>query len=171
MGELPLCRVNATCKAFRRVGVDYGGPLFVKTSKGRGIRKTKAYICLFLCLVTKAIHIELVSDLSTNLFLAAFKRFIARRGPVSYLLSDGGINFIGAKRQLNEIFDLISSEKYTNELIEELTALRIEFHIQAPAAPHHSGVWESNVKSVKTHLYRVLGTHTLTYEELNTRLI
>lgn len=170
MGDLPSVRVTQV-KPFERCGVDYAGPVFVTLTRRRGQRSQKAYICLFVCLSTKAVHIELVSDLSTEMFLAAFKRFLARRGPVSLILSDGGKNFVGARRRLGEIYTLINTEEFNREIIQELTPRRIEFKINPPYSPHFGGLWETNIKSVKTHLYRVLGKQILTYEELNTLLV
>ena len=170
MGNLPEFRVTQ-CKPFSKCGVDYAGPLFVTLSRRRGIKSQKAYICLFVCLVTKALHIELVSDLSTDLFLLAFKRFISRRGPVSLIMSDGGRNFVGARRKLSKIYDLVYSSDFNKEIIRELTPQKIEFKINPPLSPHMGGIWESNIKCVKTHLFRVVGNQILTYEELNTVLI
>ena len=64
----------------------------------------KAYICVFVSLTVKAIHLELVSDLTTEAFVAALRRFIARRGKLSLIWSDNGSNFIGANREIKELF-------------------------------------------------------------------
>lgn len=154
MADLPACRVQET-KAFVHTGVDYAGPIKVTLCRRRGQRSQKAYICLFICFVTKAVHIELVTDVSSDTFISAFKRFISRRGPVSYLYSDNGTNFVGAKAQLQELL----ANRY-----------RIEWKMIPPRAPHFGGLWESNIKSIKTHLYRVIGSQLLTYEEFSTVL-
>lgn len=153
MADLPSYRVQET-KAFVHTGVDYAGPINITLCRRRGQRSQKAYICLFICLVTKAVHIELTTDLSSDTFISAFKRFISRRGPVSHMYSDNGTNFVGAKSQINEL----------------LTDRRIEWHMIPPRAPHFGGIWESNIKSIKLHLYRVIGSQLLTYEELLTVL-
>lgn len=153
MADLPAYRVQET-KAFVHTGVDYAGPINITLCRRRGQRSQKAYICLFICLVTKAVHIELASDLSSEAFISSFKRFISRRGPVSHMYSDNGTNFVGAKSQINEL----------------LTDHRIEWHMIPPRAPHFGGLWESNIKSMKLHLYRVIGSQLLTYEELLTVL-
>lgn len=97
MGELPTPRVT-TSRPFTHVGVDYAGPYDVRTSKGRGHKTHKAYISLFVCLSTKVMHLELVSDLTSTGFIAAFKRFIARRGSPSDIYSDNGTNFCAANK-------------------------------------------------------------------------
>ena len=170
MGNLPEFRVNQV-KSFVHTGVDYIGPFFVSHLRRRGIKSQKAYICLFICLTTKALHLELVTDLTSDLFLAAFKRFISRRGPVSVIVSDGGTNFLGAKHKINELYSLLTAETHNKYLTRQLADLRIQFKTNPPYGPHFGGIWESNVKSVKTHLFKVIGTQILTYEELNTILV
>jgi hypothetical protein len=98
MGNLPSKRVQPA-RPFINCGVDYAGPIVIKQSKGRGKNSIKAYVALFICLATKAIHLELVTDCSTETFLGALKRFIARRGMVSSIYSDNGTNFVGANRE------------------------------------------------------------------------
>lgn len=65
---------------FIMTGVDYGGPLHLKCHKDRGTKKLKAYKALFMCFVTEAIHMELVTDLTKDPFIVALRRFTARRG-------------------------------------------------------------------------------------------
>jgi hypothetical protein len=99
MGNLPSERVQPQ-RPFLISGVDYAGPYLIKTNNLRNTRKVKAYIALFVCFSTKAVHLELVGDLSTESFLAAFKRFTSRRGHVKQIFSDNGSNFVGAEREL-----------------------------------------------------------------------
>lgn len=87
MGELPYERVTRSYP-FQNTGVDYAGPFHVLNTVGRGIKTHKTYIVLFICLATRAIHLELANDYSTDGFLAAFKRFVSRRGLPSLLFSD-----------------------------------------------------------------------------------
>ncbi|XP_026481068.1 uncharacterized protein LOC113387893 [Ctenocephalides felis] len=170
MADLPSPRVMEA-KPFQHTGTDYAGPFRVTMGKFRGVKSSKAYICLFICFSTKAIHIELASDLTTSTFLNCFKRFISRRGPVSCLYSDRGTNFVGAKSELKDIFQLINSKTFSASLNSKLHKHNINWSFNPPAAPHFGGLWESNIKSIKAHLYRVIGEQILTYEELNTVLI
>ncbi|XP_026482644.1 uncharacterized protein LOC113390406 [Ctenocephalides felis] len=170
MADLPSPRVMEA-KPFQHTGTDYAGPFRVTMEKFRGVKSSKAYICLFICFSTKAIHIELASDLTTSTFLNCFKRFISRRGPVSCLYSDRGTNFVDAKSELKDIFQLINSKSFSASLNSELHKHNINWSFNPPAAPHFGGLWESNIKSIKAHLYRVIGEQILTYEELNTVLI
>lgn len=157
MGDLPPARVSQV-KAFSNSGVDFAGPVLITLGKHRGIRTQKAYICVFICLVTKALHLEVVSDLTSEAFLAAFRRFVARRGRCSDLFSDRGTNFVGANKIL---------KTYCENACESLT---IRWHFNPPASPHFGGIWEAAVKSVKTNLIRVIGIQILTFEELSTVL-
>lgn len=79
MADLPKERVTAA-KPFSKTGVDYAGPFQIRRSKGRGISSTKGYVAIFVCLATKAIHLEVVGDLTTESFLGALARFVSRRG-------------------------------------------------------------------------------------------
>ncbi|GIY59832.1 reverse transcriptase [Caerostris darwini] len=78
MSDLPTTRISPS-PTFLRCGVDYAGPFQIRASKGRGSKSFKAYIALFVCFTTRAIHLELVTDLSADAFIAALKRFISRR--------------------------------------------------------------------------------------------
>ncbi|GFX01249.1 integrase catalytic domain-containing protein [Trichonephila clavipes] len=80
MGNLPKHRVTLE-RPFFSCGIDYAGPVLIKCNKGRGAKSTKGYIALFVCLATKAVHIEAVGDLTTDSFIAALRRFSARRAP------------------------------------------------------------------------------------------
>ncbi|XP_014487250.1 PREDICTED: uncharacterized protein LOC106751021, partial [Dinoponera quadriceps] len=100
MGDLPSVRVTAPARSFLHCGLDYAGPVSIRVSSGRGIKSRKAYIALFICLATQAIHLELVSDYSTPAFLNAYSRFCARRGLPLSIYSDNGTTFVGADRAL-----------------------------------------------------------------------
>ncbi|CAH2096333.1 unnamed protein product [Euphydryas editha] len=165
MGNLPSERLDAGFP-FERTGVDYAGPIMIMNRKGRGARQIKSYICLFVCFITKAVHIELVTSLSTDDYILALKRFIGRRGKPVAIYSDNGRNFVGAEKEIrNLIYD--NSQK-----INDYTSCEgIDFNFTPPYAPHFGGLWESGVRSCKHHLKRIVGNAKLTYEEMNTVLI
>ncbi|XP_011861755.1 PREDICTED: uncharacterized protein LOC105558592, partial [Vollenhovia emeryi] len=160
-------RVTPPHRCFASTGVDYAGPIKVRSSSGRGIKSHKAYVALFICLATRAIHIELVSDYSTGAFISAFKRFCSRRGLPQAVYSDNGTTFVGADRELTaSLRSALRDSNFRND-----TALdKISWHFIPPSAPHFGGLWEAGVKSVKHHMRRVLGDHTLSFEELSTFL-
>lgn len=168
MGSLPPVRTTPT-KAFLRSGVDYAGPIQLRTSKGRGHKSYKGYICLFVCMVTRAVHIDVVSEMTSRGFLETFKRFIARRGHCSDLYSDNGTYFVGAAKDLRE---LLQSERSTmiEEIAEGLAIKGTTWHFIPPRAPNFGGLWEAAIKSTKFHIKRVIGEATLTFEEMSTLL-
>lgn len=112
-------------------------------------------------------HLEIVSSLTTEAFLLAFKRFIARKLSPRHMYSDRGTNFIGAKNELPRLFQNAKSEQ-TMEVRESLLQNQIEWHMIPAHAPHFGGLWEAGVKSTKFHLKRVLGDAKLTFEEFTT---
>ncbi|XP_070170868.1 uncharacterized protein [Polyergus mexicanus] len=101
MGNLPQV---TPARLFLHTGVDYARPMWLHTSRGRGQRATKAFLVVFVCLSTRAVHLDVASDYSADAFLAALRRFIARRGLCRALYSDCGTNFVGANAQLRALF-------------------------------------------------------------------
>ncbi|EZA52947.1 hypothetical protein X777_07643, partial [Ooceraea biroi] len=167
MGELPAVRVSAPTRCFVHTGLDYAGPVHVRASAGRGIVTRKAYIALFICLATRAVHLELVSDYSTTAFLSAFTRFCSRRGLPNSVYSDNGTTFVGADREMTLAYrNALQDPDFLNSTASD----KVSWHFVPPSAPHFGGLWEAEIKSVKHHLRRVLGSHTLTYEEFTTLL-
>lgn len=164
MGQLPPERIIPS-RPFLHSGVDYAGPLTLKTWKGRCHRTYKAYIALFVCHVTSEVHLELVTDYSTDAFIAAYT---ARRGLCATLMSDCGTNFKGADVELQRFF--LTSTKELGHLASVLANDGTQWKFNPPNAPHFGGKWKAGVKSVKYHLKRVIGDSTLTYEEMNTLL-
>jgi len=161
MADLPSYRVQPH-RPFSHVGMDYGGPFLVKEHRRRNAHSVKVYLALFICMSVKAVHLEIVSDLSTDAFLAALDRFVARRGIPSNLYSDCGTNYVGAARQLKLLFrDAKAQDRLS-------THLNCTWHFNPPAAPHFGGIWEAGIKSVKFHLKHVIGQQVLTYEEFYT---
>lgn len=168
MGDLPRSRIERA-SAFSHVGVDFAGPIMIR----QGIRKAslvKGYICVFVCLVTKAIHLEAVEDLSTAAFLAALQRFVSRRGVPEQIWSDNGTNFVGARNQLRELFQLFRREATEKKVFEFCQARQIEWSTIPPNAPHFGGLWEAGVKSVKSVLYKVMKQAALNIIEFATLL-
>ena len=101
MGSKLQCHVQPTYSAFKRISVNFAGPF--ETRQGGGKPRQKRYLCVFYCLRTKAIHLEMAYGLDTDSFLLAFMRFIARRGRPSHVTSDNATNFVGADRELRHL--------------------------------------------------------------------
>ncbi|XP_066600040.1 uncharacterized protein [Prorops nasuta] len=167
MGDLPSSRVTPT-RPFSTTGLDYAGPFKLRFAKGRGQRSYKEYIALFICFATKAIHLEAVSDLTTQSFLAAFRRFSSRRGICLRIYSDNGTNFQGADKELRALFK--SSSEFYQHIGKELAEQGIIWEFIPPNSPHFGGLWEAGVKATKHHLIRIIGEHSLTFEEFATIL-
>ena len=156
MGQLPKERVTPDA-VFYNISVDYTGPLHIKQGSTRKPVIVKAYVCVFVSLSTRAVHLEAVSDLTSKAF---------RRGKPTLLWSDHGTNFIGAKRILQELY-----ENQNNQIISDFCSTQgIHWDFIPEHAPNFGGLWKSVVKSFKTHIYRVVGTTRLTVEELTTVL-
>lgn len=112
---------------------------------------------------------EVVTEYTTKAFIAAYKRFISRRGICATLYSDCDTNFFGADAELQRRFN--SASKELQELATLLANNGTEWRFNPPSTPHFGGKWEAAVKSTKFHLRRVIGDSMLTYEELSTLLI
>ncbi|GFY02635.1 integrase catalytic domain-containing protein [Trichonephila clavipes] len=134
MGDLPKQRITQT-RPFEIVGIDFAGPILTKCQYLRKANKFKSYICLFICLATKAVHLELVSTLSTDAMLAALRRFIARRGHPSEIHSDNGTNFIGANNYLKQLYMLV--KEHSIQKWKSLLKLRQHFWDRWPKEVLH----------------------------------
>lgn len=167
MGDLPSDRVTQS-RPFSGVATDFAGPFSVKTTTLRNARVVKAYLCVFVCLATKAVHLEVVSALSTEAFVAALDRFVSRRGLPSLIRSDNGTNYRGTANYLNDVYKFL--ENNVDNLSQTLARKGVTWRFSPPNCPHWGGIFEAAVKSAKTHLRRVIGETVLTFEELATVL-
>ncbi|XP_072375310.1 uncharacterized protein [Diabrotica undecimpunctata] len=169
MGNLPKVRITPS-RPFQNVGCDFGGPFLIKSSKLRKAPMQKCYISIFVCLATKAVHIELVSSLSTDSFLLCLKRFIARRGLPSLIYSDNATNFAGSKNELKDLREFFKSPSFSNDMQNFATQNFIEWKFIPPHSPHWGGIWEAAIKSAKYHIRRMIGNAYLVFEEFSTIL-
>ncbi|XP_048253862.1 uncharacterized protein LOC125381400 [Haliotis rufescens] len=162
MGNLPKVRVVCSMRAFVQAGVDFAGPFL--TVQGRGKSRQKRYLCLFTCLATRAVHLEIAFGLDTNSFLNALFRMAHRRGMPKEIISDNGTNFVGAVKELKELVTSLDSDITKSKLANR----GIVWRFNPPNAPHFGGVFESMVKSAKRAIYAVLSSSDVTDEELMT---
>ena len=128
----------------------------------------KGYISIFICMATRAVHIELVEDYSSEAFIAAFHRFTARRGHCKELYSDQGTNFVRADTQLRHM--LSESGEFYSQVTRTFTQEGTCWKFNPPSAPHFGGLWEAAVKSAEFHIHSVIGEQVLTFSELSTLL-
>jgi len=131
----------------------------------------KAWFAIFVCLKTKAFHIEAVTDLTSKAFIAAFQRFIARRSKPTDLYSDNGTTFHGSKRLLDEMRLLAMEQRKDENLANFFANKGILRHFTPPSALHFEGIWEAGDRSIKLHMKSIMGSSALTFEELSTVLI
>ncbi|XP_058816019.1 uncharacterized protein LOC131679327 [Topomyia yanbarensis] len=168
MGDLPASRVTVS-RPFSRTGVDYFGPLYVRPVPRR--TSVKAYVAICVCLCTEAVHLELVTDLSTDRFLQALRRFVARRGRCTDIYSDNGTNFVGARNKLQDFLRLLKDSHHNDVVSKQLAKEGIQWHFNPPSAPHFGGIWEAAVRSAKNHLLKVVGETPVSPEDMNTLLV
>ncbi|GBM63597.1 hypothetical protein AVEN_65876-1 [Araneus ventricosus] len=168
MGNLPAERVTPSAP-FLNSGVDICGPFQIKLKNQRKGIYSKVYVAIFVCLATKAIHLETVTDLTTDAFIAALKRLCARRGRIATLMSDNASNFKGAASELNSLKKLICK---TNEtLANYLSSEAIQWKFIPPRFPNFGRLWEAGIKSFKHRLHRTLTNCKITIEEFETIVI
>ncbi|XP_070546549.1 uncharacterized protein [Ptychodera flava] len=162
MADLPADRVQPHQPPFTNVGVDYFGPIEVKIKRS----SVKRYGVIFTCLAVRAVHIEVADSLSTDSFINALRRFIARRGPVKMIRSDNGTNFVGARRILQEEIDKWNQQKIQDNLLQD----NIEWKFNPPYGSHFGGVWERQIRTVRQLLLSLVKQQQLTDESLRTFL-
>lgn len=120
-------------------------------------------------MVTRAVHLEAETDMTAKGFIAAFRRFTARGGNYQDLYSDNGTNFVGADKQMQEMFNSAQSS-LPGELSELLSLEKTTWHYIPPHSPNFGGLWESSLRGTKTHLKKVVGNSIITNEEMSTVL-
>ena len=125
---------------------------------------------MFVSLSVKAVHLEPVSDLTSDAFIATLRRFIAPRRKPSVIMSDHGTNFVGANREIKEMYDFLKEQRTRGEISDFCSPQNIQWKFIPERAPHFGGLWEATVKSMKFHFKRVIGDIKLNFEELMTVL-
>ncbi|CAB0010986.1 unnamed protein product, partial [Nesidiocoris tenuis] len=166
MGQLPPSRTTVS-SAFLTVGIDYAGPFSISAARLRGIATLKAYLVVIVCFVSKAVHFEVATSLSTPSFIAAFRRFCDRRGNPTHVYSDNGGNFVGAASELRRLQSLINDPEH-----RELSAAThgTQWHFIPPRAPHFGGLWEATVKQAKRLIHTTMKDQRLDLEAFQSLL-
>ena len=164
MAPLPELRTRKSLRAFSHISVDFGGPCMTK--QGRGSIRHKRYLCLFTCLETRAVHLEVAYSLDTDSFLDAFFRMTSRRGVPKDVVCDNGTNFVGGSNELKELEALDQ-----NKIQDTTSSHRINWHFNPPAGPHVSGVHGIMIKAAKKAIYAILGSADITDEELLSAIV
>ena len=159
MAPLPQNRLTTSLRAFTKTAVDFGGPFM--TMQGRGRPRQKRYLCLFTCLASRAIHLEMAYGLDVDSFVNTLSRMINRRGIPEEMLSDNGTNFVAANKELCELY----KDPKTKAAVADKG---IKWTFNPPYAPHFGGVFKIMIKSAKRAITAILKNAEVNDEELMT---
>ncbi|XP_067305911.1 uncharacterized protein [Pseudorasbora parva] len=143
MADLPEERMEMT-PPFTYCGIDCFGPFYVKEAR----KELKKYGLIFTCMCSRAIHIEMLDDLTTDAFINALRGFIAIRGHVRQLRCDQGTNFVGAR---GEFMNAMKNMDH-----EQLKEYGCEFIMNFPSSSHMGGVWERQIRTIRSILTAML---------------
>ncbi|PFX16015.1 hypothetical protein AWC38_SpisGene19739 [Stylophora pistillata] len=149
-------------RPFAQTAVDFAGPFYAVQRREKP--RQKRWLCLFTCLETRAVHLEMAWELDTNTFLSAFARFNSRRGVPKEVTSDRGTNFVGAVSGLKKVIRQLDRKHLQTKTVE----LGVIWRFNPPAAPHFGGAHGVIVKAAKKATYAVVGERDVNDEELIT---
>lgn len=145
---------------FTYTGVDFTGALYVR----RGGTEVKVYLCLFTCATTRAVHLEVVQDLTAESFLLTFRKFASRRSLPRMMISDNGSTYLSAAEDLKSLMEL-------PEVKKELSRRGVTWRFIPKRAPWYGGFWERLVGLTKTALKKVLGRRHISLTVLETIIV
>ena len=143
---------------FSHVGVDHTGSFSIKDTQGR---KSKAYICLFVCAMTRAVHLEVVDNLTATSFIMCLRRLAAAKGMPTLILSDNHKKFIAGEIFLLDLQQDPSVREY-------LSSKNVRWKHQTPRSPWMGGYFERLVRTIKASLATAISRKLLTLEEFTT---
>ena len=169
MGELPSSRVTPA-RPFSTIGVDFAGPVTYKEGNVRKPTVKKGYICVYVCFVIKAVHLDLVADMTTEAFLASLRRFSAIYGAPTHIWSDNGSNFTGVNREIQQMYNQLQTTASRQHLEHWAHTRNCQWTFSPSRAPHFGGLWEAAVKAMKLLLRKTTKDRTLRVDELQTLL-
>ncbi|XP_013412394.1 uncharacterized protein LOC106175106 [Lingula anatina] len=147
MADLPSDRVEASCP-FEYSAMDCFGPFIVKQNR----KEFKRYGLLFTCLCSRAVHVEMLDDMSSDAFINALRCFISIRGKVRQIRSDQGSNFVGAKNEFTAALKEMDAQKVACYLANQ----DCDFLMNAPHSSHVGGVWERQIRTIRNVLAGVI---------------
>ena len=160
VAALPEFRVQSV-PPFTNVGIDFAGPLYYKT---KNAKMEKCYIVLYSCCTTRALHLDIVEDLSGTTFIRSFRRFTARRGTPSVINTDNAKTF-------KYTAGFLKKHENDNLFTSFLQEKRISWKFNLERSPWWGGYFERMVGCVKRCLRKVLGKAKLALDEIRTLLI
>ena len=177
---IPGDRIIQT-EPFEVIGVDFTGPLLVyqgipkikkdpelnlKMLSYDGVPCKKMYICLYTCAVTRAVHLELTWDLTTESFINSFRRFTSTRGMVRVIYSDNAGTFTKAEKELKHYIELMKGKMFQEFLLKN----SIEWKFILECSPWWGGFYERLMKNIKQPLKKILGKSRLNVDQISTIL-
>ncbi|XP_068742038.1 uncharacterized protein [Montipora capricornis] len=166
MGQILSLRVAVGTPPFFNTAMDMFGTLHIKLN-----RKTlkEAQVIIFTCMTTRAVHLELVTDKTSDAFLMAFRRFASLRGHPCICWSDCGTNVVGAQGYLKEIMQSWNVPKIEGVLSEDFSC-DFKWKWNTSHASHQNGVVETLIKSVRQSLSATCKNQAFTEEQWRTFL-
>jgi hypothetical protein len=164
MASLPKSRFDIK-RPFHDTAVDTFGEFYIYIENAEGIEYKKVWACVFVCLATRACHVELLRNMSTEEFLLAFRRFAARYTLPTNLMSDNGTNYIGAEREITQLFNCLD----VNKLQKEFPT--VSWEMVTPLSPWRNAAAERLIQICKRAFRKVVGKAHLDYVEMETILL
>ncbi|XP_074651593.1 uncharacterized protein LOC141906247 [Tubulanus polymorphus] len=164
MADVPEERLAVDKPPFANTGIDYFGPIEIKSGRS----KVERYGVVLTCMTSRAIHLESANSLETDSCVNAIRRFIARRGAVKHIGSDNGSNLVGAQNDLKQALTTLDQEKISKFCAKH----DIEWDSNPPLASHFGGIWERMIRTVGKILFHLMRdqSKSLNDEMLNTIL-
>lgn len=158
MGQLPTQRfpTEQHFYPFDKTGIDFFGPFYIVF----GNKEVKYYVVIFNCLVTRACHLEICENLTTDNCIDAIRRFTCRRGQPRVIISDNGTNLVSASRELKSIVHDLDDNRIAATLAFDNTIWKFN----PPFAPHFGGAWERLIQIAKRTILIILGSRRLTLD-------
>ena len=162
MAPLPADRVRKS-RPFERIGIDFTGPFTVRDEQGN---QEKTWVCLYVCLVTRALHTEVVPNLTTEQFLLTFRRLVARFGRPAVMWSDNARTFTAAAKEIGALWSPSAFKRVKKAIVADGT----HWKFIAPASPHQGGVYERLVGLMKSPFKKTFAKTTYTFEQFKTNI-
>ena len=162
LAPLPASRVSES-PPFSHTGLDYMGPLYINENS----EIKKAWVCLMTCMVTRAVHLEMVLNMTSIAFLNALRRFIAGRGKPDEIVCDNTMQFKLANEVINLVWgDVIMCDEVQSYFSNE----KIKWRYIVELAPWMGGFYERLVGLIKRCLKKCIGRNLLDSDRLSTVL-
>ena len=166
MSDLPEERVSPEEAPFTYCGLDMFGPFTIK----EGRKELKRYGQIFTCFSCRAVHIETTTTMDTDSFILALRRFICRRGPVRSIKSDNGGNFVGVEGEMKRALQEMDQKKISAFLLKH-DCDWIEWNKNPPKASHMGGIWERQIRTVRSVLSGLLKAHAARLDDETLRTL